>query len=76
MADDISHFQCCAATFLLLPGATRFALAPGYHISRLWRSGCVTQLSQMIDVAHPFSRQSHSVFETVRVLVVQVTDGF
>jgi hypothetical protein len=24
---------------LLLPGATRFALAPGFHISRRWRSG-------------------------------------
>jgi len=23
----------------LLPGATRFALAPGFHISRRWRSG-------------------------------------
>ena len=27
------------ALFILLPGATRFALAPGFHISRRWRSG-------------------------------------
>src|ERR1043166_1504513 len=25
------------ALLILLPGATRFALAPGYHIPRLWR---------------------------------------
>src|ERR1051326_7320494 len=25
------------APLILLPGATRFALAPGYHIPRLWR---------------------------------------
>jgi hypothetical protein len=29
------HFDC-------VPGATRFALAPGFHISRLWR--CTTSL--------------------------------
>ena len=35
----ISHFQCFRL-FVVGPGATRLAcsaLAPGYHISRLWR---------------------------------------
>jgi len=35
---SISPFQGLRAFLLWLPGATRFALAPGYHISRRWRS--------------------------------------
>jgi len=31
---------------------------------------------QTIDVAHPVSREAHSVFETVGVSVVQVANGF
>jgi len=27
--------------FICVPGATRFALAPGFHISRLWR--CISR---------------------------------
>jgi len=33
----ISAFQASTLSLLCDPGATRFALAPGYHISRLWR---------------------------------------
>jgi hypothetical protein len=33
----ISPFQGWLPNLIVLPGATRFALAPGYHIARLWR---------------------------------------
>jgi hypothetical protein len=33
----ITPFQGSFASWEIHPGATRFALAPGYHISRLWR---------------------------------------
>jgi hypothetical protein len=34
----ISAFQALLVLWLLQPGATRFALAPGFHIPRLRRS--------------------------------------
>jgi hypothetical protein len=34
---------------ICVPGATRFALAPGFHISRLWR--CITSLSYLAPLA-------------------------
>jgi hypothetical protein len=38
---NISHritpFQGWRCFLILLPGATRFALAPGFHIPRRWR---------------------------------------
>jgi len=35
----MSALQASNSFCYSLPGATRFALAPGFHISRLWRSG-------------------------------------
>ena len=37
-ARDISAFQALIGSWCSQPGAPRFALAPGFHISRLWRS--------------------------------------
>jgi hypothetical protein len=34
------------------PGATRFALAPGYHIPRLWRCGHVPRLGITLALNH------------------------
>ena len=39
MTTGITPFQGCRGFLFCYPGATRFALAPGYHISRRWRSG-------------------------------------
>jgi hypothetical protein len=33
----MSAFQALTPLVFLQPGATRFALAPGFHIPRLWR---------------------------------------
>jgi hypothetical protein len=33
-------------SFEFIPGATRFALAPGYHIARLWRSETHANVAQ------------------------------
>jgi len=46
-------FVCC-----WLPGATRFALAPGYHISRLWREAepSSSQQSNLDEVIYEASR--------------------
>ena len=42
--------------FCFLPGATRFALAPGFHISRRWREAECPRLSYLAPLA--LSRQS------------------
>src|SRR6202008_3028917 len=34
--------------FICYPGATRFALAPGYHISRRWRSGIFRAVGALV----------------------------
>ena len=39
------------ALLILLPGATRFALAPGYHIPRLWRFYACPWLSHWVPLA-------------------------
>ena len=42
----ITRFQRYTHIWILLPGATRFALAPGYHIPRRWR--CVMSNSHCV----------------------------
>jgi hypothetical protein len=37
-ADQLRPFRAGIVLKICYPGATRFALAPGYHIPRRWRS--------------------------------------
>src|ERR1051325_1810137 len=48
---DINYFALSELhrPFGILPGATRFALAPAFHITRLWRSLLISQRNQRID---------------------------
>jgi hypothetical protein len=56
--NSITPFQGCAAFFILLPGATRFALAPGYHIPRLRRWVSYFDLRHWLSYGAPLALQS------------------
>ena len=53
----ISAFQASAFFGGSLPGATRFALAPGFHIPRLWRCLRKSITSGTSRRVLPYSRQ-------------------
>jgi len=49
MIEAITPFQGWNISIVWFPGATRFALAPGYHIPRRWRTdSCICTLCKSI----------------------------